>query len=319
MVRYARSMTCRQQVILRYFGDPDDDACGHCDNCRPGSGRPAADVRASTADGVVLKAVTIVLSGAARMKSRYGKQLLAQMLCGSKSVKITRWKLDQLSTYGLLSFLSQADVGLLIDELIRVQLLEQNDVDHRRPVVRVTSLGWDIMRGQSELESPLHLPENVLLQLGRLERIGGGETVTVPRQPDAPLAGTSPPAKETAAAANIPVESEAADGVFQRLDAAAVESIAAPSHYWTWRLLSHGFSVYECTQIRGITVTEILAHAVQAVDGGLRVEPQWFLTDEQVRLLDRKLPSGEVPQIQPELVQLYRKCRGITGPAARTG
>lgn len=35
MVRWAESTTCRKQVIYNYFGHATDQACGHCDICRP--------------------------------------------------------------------------------------------------------------------------------------------------------------------------------------------------------------------------------------------------------------------------------------------
>jgi ATP-dependent DNA helicase RecQ len=57
-----------------------------------------------------------VLAGAARMKGRYGKQMLAKMLIGSKAKEMTKGGLDRLSTYGLLSELKESE-GRLIDAL----------------------------------------------------------------------------------------------------------------------------------------------------------------------------------------------------------
>ena len=40
MVEFATTSTCRLEVVLRYFGETVDDACGRCDNCKaPESGR----------------------------------------------------------------------------------------------------------------------------------------------------------------------------------------------------------------------------------------------------------------------------------------
>ena len=40
MVEFATMSTCRLEVVLRYFGETGDEACGRCDNCRaPESGR----------------------------------------------------------------------------------------------------------------------------------------------------------------------------------------------------------------------------------------------------------------------------------------
>ena len=55
-------------------------------------------------DAPLMDAVRIVLSGVARVSQRRvgcGKQLLAQMLCGSNDKAVQRNRLDKLSTFGL--------------------------------------------------------------------------------------------------------------------------------------------------------------------------------------------------------------------------
>jgi ATP-dependent DNA helicase RecQ len=34
MMRYAESAQCRKQMLRAYFGEPEGEACGICDNCR---------------------------------------------------------------------------------------------------------------------------------------------------------------------------------------------------------------------------------------------------------------------------------------------
>jgi ATP-dependent DNA helicase RecQ len=190
MVRFALSGACRQQEILRYFGESDAAECDHCDNCgkhrktRPGCpqaadahpktpspGVVAADSLAAddaTEEGVV-EAVRIVLSGVARSESRIacGKNLIAQMLCGSNSAKVKKLRLNQLSTFGLLKQLKQAEVATLIDLLIAIGCLEQENIDRFRPVLKLTSLGGDVMRGKADLPPGLKLPGELRLKLQR--------------------------------------------------------------------------------------------------------------------------------------------------------
>ena len=66
----------------------------------------------------------MVLSGVARTQARFpcGKTLIAQMLCGSGSAKMTKLRLDRLSTFGLLAHLKQTEVVALIDCLIARRL-----------------------------------------------------------------------------------------------------------------------------------------------------------------------------------------------------
>ena len=139
VIRFALGGSCRQREILRYFGEENATSCGHCDNCRlrsnisplptnlrsvPGEGQGATDrsplplgegqgVRAKATidnqednriDGKTLEAVRIVLSGVARTQARFrcGKNVIAQMLCGSGNAKLKKLRLDKLSTFGLL-------------------------------------------------------------------------------------------------------------------------------------------------------------------------------------------------------------------------
>ena len=117
----------------------------------------------------VIEAVRMVLSGVARSESRFacGKNLIAQMLCGSNSAKIKKLRLNQLSTFGLLWQLKQAEVVTLIDILIAIGCLEQEDIDRFRPVLKLTPLGGDVMRGKAELPAGLKLPGELRLKLRR--------------------------------------------------------------------------------------------------------------------------------------------------------
>ena len=191
MIRFAMSGTCRQQEILRYFGEHDAKSCGHCDNCRAqghrpeskqeskpetdrkprAAGAPAAESAAGegATDAGVLEVVRMVLSGVARTEARFpcGKNLIAQMLCGSNSAKMTKLRLNRLSTFGLLWQLKQTEVVMLIDGLIALGCVEQEDLDRFRPVVRLTPLGNDVMRGKAELPHRLPVPPDLFRKLCR--------------------------------------------------------------------------------------------------------------------------------------------------------
>ena len=120
-------------------------------------------------DEGVVEAVRMVLSGVARTESRFacGKNLIAQMLCGSNSAKIKKPRVNQLSTFGLLWQLKQAEVATLIDMLIAIGCLEQEDIDRFRPVLKLTPLGGDVMRGKAELPAGLKLPGRPAAELRR--------------------------------------------------------------------------------------------------------------------------------------------------------
>jgi ATP-dependent DNA helicase RecQ len=198
VVRFAMGSACRQREILRYFGEQDAQGCGHCDNCGPhGSTRPleagqearASGVAADATDGKVLEAVRMVLSGVARTQARFpcGKNLIAQMLCGSHNAKMTKLRLDKLSTFGLLTQLSQPEVLLMIDALIALGCLQQVDVDRFRPVVELTDFGAAVMKGTESLPGALPVPASLLWKLRGASKGEGGrrkaeETLAVRNQ-----------------------------------------------------------------------------------------------------------------------------------------
>ncbi len=72
-----------------------------------------------------------------------------------------------MSTFGLLRQLKQAEVATLIDLLIAIGCLEQENIDRFRPVLKLTPLGGDVMRGKADLPSGLRLPGELRLKLRR--------------------------------------------------------------------------------------------------------------------------------------------------------
>jgi ATP-dependent DNA helicase RecQ len=131
----------------------------------------SSDVPTAAADDAqVLKAVRIVLSGVARAQERFGKGIIAQMLIGSKAAKVLRFRLDQLSTFGLLGHLKLPEVTELIDALLAAGLLDQADVERNRPVLRLTDSGNQVMRGQTSL------PDSFALSVEVAARLSGSAT-----------------------------------------------------------------------------------------------------------------------------------------------
>jgi ATP-dependent DNA helicase RecQ len=190
VVRFAMGGGCRQREILRYFGEENAELCGHCDNCRRYDvARTPTSVHVDLAanhldaaseaavDEDVLKTVRIVLSGVARTQARFscGKNLIAQMLCGSGSSKVSKLHLDKLSTFGLLKHLAQTEVVMLIDALVAMECLQQVDVDRFRPVVELTELGHQVMTGSASFDTPLPIPPELSWKLAGGRKKAEGE------------------------------------------------------------------------------------------------------------------------------------------------
>lgn len=169
MIAYCQTKQCRRSFLLGYFGDTNADRahCHRCDNCGFGSdARPRATESTITSKAgreVIIKA----LSGVARAKGRFGKNVIAQMLTGSASEKMERWGLKRLSTYGLLADFRQAEVVQILDALGSAGFVETLDVDRFRPVANLTAQGWEVVRGLVDHPLVLELPQELLSKISK--------------------------------------------------------------------------------------------------------------------------------------------------------
>jgi len=139
---------CRQEQILRYFGESESTPCGTCDVCRAEGVQPP---REGGADEVTM--LRQALSGIARMSTkhadgtwegRFGKGRIIQMLVGSKSKEIVDAGHDQLTTYGLLKDVGTHALHPLFAEIEKLGLIETSGGEY--PKVTLTSRGAQVMK-----------------------------------------------------------------------------------------------------------------------------------------------------------------------------
>jgi ATP-dependent DNA helicase RecQ len=134
MVDYCHTESCLQEFILKYFGETETDTCGRCGNCL--DSRTSIDVT---------KEAQMVMSCVIRMGQRFGKNLTAQVLTGSKNKKVTEMGFNRLTTYGIMKDQGAKEVSDFIEFLISQELIaiEQGQF----PTIYVSSKGKDILLG----------------------------------------------------------------------------------------------------------------------------------------------------------------------------
>lgn len=191
VIEFATAGLCREQVILEYFGQADPQSCGRCDNCRTRGSRRGAPAHVDAEHPAVLKAVRIMLSGVARTKHRFGKNVVAQMLCGSTAAKITKFRLDELSTYGLLAFLRQEQVMEMMDALQIGGLLQQSEVNKHRPIIQLSDHGLSVMRGETSDVNLTALPQEIRRAL--ISAFPDAEPIVAPAERTAAASRTNSP------------------------------------------------------------------------------------------------------------------------------
>lgn len=138
MADYCHTENCLQEFILKYFGETETESCGRCGNCL--DSRTKIDVT---------KEAQMVLSCVIRMGQRFGKNLTAQVLTGSKNKKVTELGFDHLSTYGIMNNQSTKEVGEFIEFLISQELIaiEQGQF----PTIFVSPKGKDVLLGKQQV------------------------------------------------------------------------------------------------------------------------------------------------------------------------
>ncbi len=92
-------------------------------------------------------------------------------------------------------------------------------------------------------------------------------------------------------------------------NAGAPPAAEHPTHYWTWRLLSAGFTPQECAAIRSLAREVVLDHALRAADGGQPIDAAWFLSREQIAEIRRVIGPAAPERIRPLLERLPRGTR----------
>lgn len=156
LVRIAYAHECRQEAILRYFGDlADAHPCGKCDVCAAmkNNARRVPDIDELT---IVKK----ILSGVARMsvrlaanswEPRFGRHRIVDCLVGSRNAGTLQAGCDKLSTYGILKREGRDYIEALIDELLREGLLViKKNGDF--PLCGLTAHGSAVMFGKENFE-----------------------------------------------------------------------------------------------------------------------------------------------------------------------
>ena len=288
MIGYAERPGCRQLVVLEYFGEKGSEPCGTCDRCAKS---PTLDDGEALTEGPVFDAARKVLSGIARGRARFGRTVLALMLCGSRAKEMSRYGLDKLSTYGLLSNHSKDEVLAMIDALIDARCATPVENQRFRPVVELTELGDDVMWSRAALPASFRIAPMLRAKIEKSERsrpaadVAQQSQAEPSRPPEAPpvespIASSSPSNKETL------VSTQSINDAFSMIDddepisdvsgSHAAPSAPRPDYYWTCRLLADGYSVGECAVIRSLEQRAIYRHAIAAFEAGQTVERRWF-------------------------------------------
>ncbi len=238
--------------------------------------------------------VRIILSGLARITIERnfscGKTLLAQVLCGSGSQRITELRLDTITTYARLSCYKQRDVVAMVEALLNIGLIRQESCEngqYHRPVLALSDRGNAVMRGTQPLEVVPQFPPMILYRLGvemrasqRIPKVENLEKNEINERHERSEIGFQPKLVQTSpiVSARTPLTGE--------------ELEQKPDYFWTFQLLERNFSLEECVIIRNRSKTELLEGILTAMDDGVQVRRQWIFSSERWQKIRETLQNG---------------------------
>lgn len=128
---------CYRRYILNYFGEELKEDCGNCSSCEF-----AGEVIDKTIDAQK------VISCVYRMKRPYGIGMIVDVLRGSKNKKLVDFKLNELTTYGIMKDYSKDDLKEFINTLIANGYLNYNG---EFPVVTPNEKSRNIVMGNEKV------------------------------------------------------------------------------------------------------------------------------------------------------------------------
>ncbi|WP_332631502.1 DNA helicase RecQ [Halalkalibacter flavus] len=138
MTGFCHTERCLQQYILHYFGEDTNKTCGKCSNCVQAGEKVDRT-----------KEAQMVFSTVKRVRERFGKTMIAQILVGSSNQKIKQLQLNDVSTYGLMKDWTQKDVAEFIDILMAEEYLRATGTSY--PTIELTEKTLPVLKGEEQL------------------------------------------------------------------------------------------------------------------------------------------------------------------------
>jgi ATP-dependent DNA helicase RecQ len=138
MLALCETVTCRRAQLLAYFGEPGAADCGNCDTCL---------APPESWDGTVpaQKLLSTVLRLQRERGQKFGAGQCIDILLGRQTEKVTQFRHDQLSVFGVGTDLREAEWRGVVRQLLAAGLLA---VEGDYGTLVPTERSADVLRGQ---------------------------------------------------------------------------------------------------------------------------------------------------------------------------
>ncbi|AHF06827.1 DNA helicase RecQ [Desulfitobacterium metallireducens] len=143
MVDYCHTTRCLRKTILEYFGETNvPEECGRCGNCL--DDRETVDITVEAQK---------IFSCIVRMRERFGMNLIAEVLKGSRNKKVLELQFDRLSTYGIMSDKSLQEIKDRINYLMTENYLRLSTGEY--PIVKLEPKSIPVLKGEVKVSQKL--------------------------------------------------------------------------------------------------------------------------------------------------------------------
>lgn len=325
MVDYCYTSKCLRSYILEYFGEePLEEKCNNCSTCN--DNREEKDI--------TLEAQKI-FSCVYRMKERFGVNMVADVLRGSKNKKLLSLDLDGLSTYGIMEEFTQKDIVALMNKLIADDYMVTTD--DKFPVIRLRPKSYDVLKGKetvaikvSKIEKKVKADNELLDRLKQLRKAISQEESVPPFMifPDATLKELSEymPTKEEDLLKIKGIGERKAEVYGERFIKAITEYMdekgidinnmdsyegtksnkesKIKTHVLSYNLYEEGKSIKEIADERNLKAITIQEHLFKCLSEGMEVDLDNFIKKDYERLiLDtiKKVGGTKLKPVKDEL------------------
>jgi ATP-dependent DNA helicase RecQ len=161
MNAFAEAQTCRRLVLLNYFGEGKQNACGNCDVCLDPPKRY---------DGLLdaQKALSVV----ARVGQRFGLGYVVEVLRGSNNQRIREYGHEKLTVYGIGKEHSNEHWTSVVRQLIHLGLITQNIAMHS--ALQLTESARPVLRGEIPLQLAVPRIQTLKIKSSASQKTYGG-------------------------------------------------------------------------------------------------------------------------------------------------
>ncbi|MDR1712773.1 MAG: DNA helicase RecQ [Coriobacteriales bacterium] len=154
MTFYCTTSDCLRSFILRYFGERAPAFCGSCGNCL--TAFEELDITID-AQKIVSCVIRVVNSLRDTSLDSLGQATICDILRGKATEKVTRWRMEQLSTFGIMADTDAQRIRQIMDYLVDEGYLALTA--GRYPALLAGPRAADVVRDRKPLT--LKLPKDI--------------------------------------------------------------------------------------------------------------------------------------------------------------